>query len=487
MKLNSVQKLVMTCVVLAATGGNVACADPLPWLADPFAMDKKASGLVSSDLKPDTCFSPADISRKLLFSDVVIATLCHNPDTKAAYLNLVAQASSYATNYSAYFPNAAATINGARTTSFAEPRTTSTTKGTGITMGMTLYDFGQREFKLEIAELALIAAGHSYNSTLQGMIASALRGYYQLLTSQNAVDVAKESERYAKESYDAAVLRHRIGQVPLADELQARGSYSQALLATEQAENQLSLDRAALAQLIGLSANSPVEVAEMDNKTLNTDPFGGNVERLMDEAKLKRYDLLATRAQIRGSEEALRSLKRADLATISATANMNLANNNLVLPNRSSARSQGIGISVNIPIFTGFSQTYNERAAQEQLDAQREELVKTELSVEQDVWNSWHNFQTAKQSWQTSQELMATASQLKDVALGRYKEGLGTILDVLNAQSQYSNALQSQLQSRYNLFTSRVDLVRAVGTLNLDTMRPDAPTDTSASMVAIHE
>jgi outer membrane protein TolC len=93
--------------------------------------------------------------------------------------------------------------------------------------------------------------------------------------------------------------------------------------------------------------------------------------------------------------------------------------------------------------------------------------------VEQDVWNSWNNYQTAKQSWQTSQDLLENATHLKDVALGRYKEGLGTILDVLNAETQYNTALQSNLKSRYNLLTSRVDLVRAVGTLNLETMQPD--------------
>jgi outer membrane protein TolC len=60
------------------------------------------------------------------------------------------------------------------------------------------------------------------------------------------------------------------------------------------------------------------------------------------------------------------------------------------------------------------------------------------------------------------------------VALGRYKEGLGTILDVLNAESQYTGALQSQLQSRYNLLATRVDLIRAVGIIDLETLRQQA-------------
>jgi outer membrane protein TolC len=453
-----------------------AHAEVLPWIgkriADPFAMGKKAAGLVSPDLKTDSCALP-DFKHKLTYSDVVIASLCNNPDAKGAYLNLLSQTMSFATSYAGYLPSATASLNRSKSTSFV-PGSISTTFGrtNDVSASILLYDFGQRELKLEIAELTLIAAGYGYNSALQGMIASALQGYYRLLTSQNAVDIAKESERFAKESYDAAKLRHKIGQVPRADELQAKGAYSQALLSSEQAVNQLTLDQAALDLLMGIPPDVAVEVAEVDKNLVEKDPFGGNVQRLMAEAKSKRYDLQASRVQFKGAEESLRSLKRSDLATISATAGTDLNN---IQPNvfgRTANRSQTIGVSVNIPIFTGFSQTYSERAAEKQLDAQREGLVKSELGVEQDVWNAWHNYQTSKLSWETSKDLLESSTQLKDVALGRYKEGLGTILDVLSAQSQYSSALQSQLQSRYNLLTTRIDLIRAVGMLNLNTMDP---------------
>lgn len=463
-----------------------ARADTLPWLAkaltDPFASEKKASGLVAPNLKPDNCSAEPDIKRKLTFNDIVIAALCHNPATRAAYMNLVAQAATYVSNYSAYLPTATANYSHVRSTSFGlDSKSTSVSSSYGMTLGMTLYDFGQREFRLEGAELALVAAGDNYNSTLQGTIATALLGYYTLLTAQNAVEVAKESESYSKASYEAAKLRHKVGDAPLSDELQAKGAYSQTLLATQQAQNGLSLQQASLALLMGLMADTPVEVADVDDISLAKDPFAAELKDLMEEAKQKRNDLLASRASLKSSEESLSALKRADLATVSATTDLNIGNDKLDLFNRHASRNQAVGVSVSIPIFTGFSQTYNERAAEQSLEAQREGLRQTELTVAQDVWNSWHNYQTAKQSWQTSQELMENSTHLKDVALGRYKQGVGAILDVLNAETQYNSALQSTLQSRYNLLTSRVDLVRAVGTLNLETMHPEKAVDVSAA------
>ena len=228
---------------------NAARAEPLPWLAhainDPFSMEKKASNQVVPALKPDSCQIP-DLKRKLALNDVVISALCNNPDTRSAYLSLVSQAASDLSNYSAYFPNAQATMTRSRTTTIVPNSATSTGSNVvstsinsdfGLSLGMTLYDFGQREFKIDTAEQAFLAAGHTYNYALQTTISAALQGYYTLLTAQNALTVAKESEQFTKESYEAAVLRHKIGQVALADELQAKNTYSQAWLATESAEN----------------------------------------------------------------------------------------------------------------------------------------------------------------------------------------------------------------------------------------------------------
>ena len=468
---------------------GAAHADILPWLIqkkeDPFNTQKKVAKLIAPDLKPDTCPTLPDLKRKLNFSEVVVAVLCNNPDTKASYLNLAGQGASYGTNYAGYLPNADAVIGLSRASNFAShSKDTNISRTSGVALSMVLYDFGQRELKLEAGEYALIAAGHSYNSGLQGAIALAMQGYYTLLTAQNALKVATETERYARESFDAAQLRHKIGQVPLADVLQARGVYSSQLLNTMQAKNQLKLSQASMALLMGQPADMPVTVQEVDNKTLNNEPFGDEVRALMDRAKAQRQDLQASRAQVQQSQTALRALKRSNLGTITATTGLGVDNaQNTNIFTSTGTRSQSMGISVSIPIFTGFNQTYTERAAEKALEAQKESLKGTELKVEQDVWNAWHNYETAKQSWETSQDQLRSATQLRDVALGRYKEGLGTILDVLNAQSQYSSALQNNLQSRYNILTSRVDLVRAVGSLNMDNAYPQ----TNASDVPINE
>lgn len=457
---------------------EAAQAEMLPWLsqtiADPFSAEKKANNMILPDLKPENgCPGPPDLKHKLHFNEVVIASLCNSPDAKTAYISLLVQANSYVTNYAGYLPTVTATGSRSRTTTFTDTSKTSTLgRSYGVSAGLTLYDFGQREFKLESAEKALIAGGYSYDSSLQNMISTAMQGYFTLLASQQGVKVAHESEKVAKETYEAARLRHQIGTAPLPDELQAHAAYSQAQLSTQQAENQILQNRAALALLMGLSAEAPVEVAEIGDDELVNDPFTGTVDALIQQAKQKRLDLQASRVQIESAKLSLEALKRSDLATLSLGINAGASNNALRSWGPQASRNQSIGLSVSIPIFTGFTQTYNERTAVEQLQSQEESLFKSELGVEQNVWNSWYNYETSKSSWKISQEQLSNASLLKDVAVARYKEGVGTILDVLSAQSQYISALQSSLQSRYNLLTSRVTLVQAAGVLDLKNMYP---------------
>ncbi|MFW0777243.1 MAG: TolC family protein [Rickettsiales bacterium] len=455
-----------------------AYADKLPWLEDPFGGRDKIAAY-GNNLKPLTCPAIPKDKKQFTLNETVIISLCHNPSTRAAYIGLLSSADSFAANYSRYLPTVTATAAATRSGSFSKnSKNTSISNSTGLSAGVTLYDFGQREFTIEAAEYTLAAAGYTYDSTLQGAISTAISGYYNLLNAQNALEVALESQKFARESFEAAELRHSVGLVPLADKLQAKVTYSQSDLSVQQAENSLSISRASLAQIMGLGADSNISVAEIDDSNLLTDPFGGEVKELIELAKAKRVDLAASRASLEGARTSLKALKRSNLATVSASVNSGF--DDLKVFNSATTRSQSIGISVSVPIFTGFTQTYNTRIAENNIKAQEENLESAELGVERDVWNAWHNYNTAKRSWETSWDQLASATQLRDVALGRYKEGIGTILDVLSAQSSYRSALQSHLSTRLSLLTSRVDLIRAVGALNLDTIEEE----TASSSVA---
>jgi outer membrane protein TolC len=136
--------------------------------------------------------------------------------------------------------------------------------------------------------------------------------------------------------------------------------------------------------------------------------------------------------------------------------------------NNGSTTSHGsaVGINLSVPIFSGFATTYRVRAAEAQVDVKNGQLEQLRLQVALDVWTAYQNLTTATQSMRTSADLLNSAEQSERVALGRYKAGVGSILDVLNAQSALASARQQRIQSTFNWNTNRATLAQAMGSLD---------------------
>jgi len=87
------------------------------------------------------------------------------------------------------------------------------------------------------------------------------------------------------------------------------------------------------------------------------------------------------------------------------------------------------------------------------------------LTVTQDVWNGYFALDSADKQLQTTSTLMATANQNQDVAVGRYQAGVGTILDLLTAQTAAASARQLRITAELNWQVARAQLALALGRL----------------------
>jgi outer membrane protein TolC len=79
------------------------------------------------------------------------------------------------------------------------------------------------------------------------------------------------------------------------------------------------------------------------------------------------------------------------------------------------------------------------------------------------VWTSYYAHQTATRRLDTSKDLLASAEQSERVAFARYKEGVGTILDLLVAQSALASARATEIQARTDWWVALARLARDTG------------------------
>ena len=134
-----------------------------------------------------------------------------------------------------------------------------------------------------------------------------------------------------------------------------------------------------------------------------------------------------------------------------------------------------LGLFLKWPVFTGFKTTYDTRQAEAAADAFAAQAETAEQSMIFQVWSSYYNLQTAAQQLRTTRDLLASAKESAEVARGRYKEGVGSILDLLTAESSLAEALAQDVRSRAGFLLSLAQLAHDSGTLDLAPAAGETP------------
>jgi len=283
--------------------------------------------------------------------------------------------------------------------------------------------------------------------------------------SQAALDAALESERAAKESFTAAEARYTVGSATPADKLQAQTAWSQASLNRITANGNLNNTRGTLANMLGLDAHRNIPLVAA-NAIAAPAGFDRDISALIEEARQRRPDLQAAEAQVKAAEASADAARAARLPTLSLTASTSQTSSAGITSHGSS-----VGLSASVPLFSGYAPTYRVRAAEAQVETQKAQMERLRLQVAMDVWTAYQNLVTATQSVRTTADLLGSAEQSERVALGRYKAGVGSILDVLNAQSALASARQQRIQSTFDWNINRAALAQAMGSLDMELLQ----------------
>jgi outer membrane protein TolC len=247
----------------------------------------------------------------------------------------------------------------------------------------------------------------------------------------------------------------------IADVLQARTSLSQAQLNYETLDGNLRAFEGALANAIGLPATATFDFGELP-LDIPTDQAMGDVDALIARAVTNRPDLAAARSVAQRAQARIREVRAQGLPSVEASAGGGKTwfggfDRNV------SPYSASVGLQ--FPLFTGFRNTYDIREAKTQAQIAVEDARALEQRITLGVWTSYFGAQTATQRVKTSRDLLNSAQQSVDVALNRYRAGVGSIIDLLTAESALESARAQEVQARSDWLVSIAQLAHATGTL----------------------
>lgn len=392
--------------------------------------------------------------------------LQRNPKTRQAWAALRFSEAGIELARAGYWPQIDATLSAQRNRALnfsGLPSSSQTRFGASVSLSYLLWDLGARRGQVDRANFEQAAAQLSQNQILQDLILQVEQAYYGVLGLQAVVEANRQSLRDADTHLAAAQGRKASGLATLGDIYNVEAARAGVQLALQQSEGQLAV-------AVGEAPDTLLPLTAWEEDIASLMP-SHSVAALLAAARDARPELLAAKARTWAAAANITVVRGRGLPSLNVAASTGLTEV-VDVGNSSQYNAQ---LSLNIPLFAGFGERAALRQAQAQLDTAHASLDELRAQVELQVWQAYQNLQTARVTLITSAAQLKSAQQAMEVSTARYKSGLNTLLDLLNAQATLATARVQQVQARLDWVAGRAALGHAVGGLPQDAVSTAAP------------
>ncbi|MNI14040.1 Outer membrane protein TolC precursor [compost metagenome] len=447
---------------------------------DVFATERDVSRTAIKDINNSTWLCEVGpVPALLTLNEMIERVLCHDPETRQAWASAKVQAALVGVKQSAYLPrlNGSSSVTSGRNDTTYEQRGDYSSRGhqrqldNRLTLSWVLFDFGRRESALRNARHLLVAANANQDSRLQEAFVLAAQLYYDTLAAQRSQVAATQVATLAAENLKAASAKYEAGAAALSDRLQAQTAYSQARLNEVRGNGALRSAKGLIAMRMGLPPQTPLELAGSLSRRPDTH-FVKNVDELLEQARQDHPSLIAAKAKLDAAKAAIDESKASGRPTLSFIASISdvQTNQSIALNGDSHLRENSVGLQLNIPLFEGFERTYQVRGAQAKFETSKAELSEVEQRISMELWANYQSLNIETHSLEKTAEWVDQSSQALQVVQGRYRSGVGNMIELLNALTAYAAAEQQHINTLNSWQLARLKLAASLGRLGFWTL-----------------
>jgi len=304
----------------------------------------------------------------------------------------------------------------------------------------------------------------AYRTTEAAVVADIKISYFDALISKEQLKLIEQSIARWEQSRKDTRAMFRQGVAADIDTLKAFLSVENLRPDLLQAENRVVTTMTKLKNAMGIPADSSVVLGGKLGLSSATYPL--DIASAYREALDARPDLRLLDLQVKAEGEKISSIRAERFPLISAfgklesqTAfNDNVKTSDSVWPASSSA-----GLQFSLPIFTGYrisSQVEQAKIAQLQTRTRVEEL-KANIRAEVEV--RVLNFKESQKRIEVQSQTISVAERSYNISLLRFREGIGSRLELTDAELQLNKAKTNYLQAVYDYLVASTQLEKALG------------------------
>lgn len=409
----------------------------------------------------------------LALADCVDAALKNNPLIRASAFSVEESRAGIDAARAGYWPSIVFNASGRSSTLESGLNTGGLANmdhySSGLSFQYPVFQGFKTVSSVQAAKAALSAEQAQYRSDREELVINVTTAYYRLLQAERLVDAAQQSVRRADMHLDYARALFDTGLATHSDILKARVSQADAGLFLIRARNAHLAARGRLNLEMGRSANEPLAIVDdlenVENQGVRkADLNEKQFETYIDMAFQNRPELAQINERMNAQRANIRLARSDYYPTLSLFGGYGF--DGLALSDMNA--SGHIGLSLSYSLFDGFlrpARVKQEQLALNGLEA-RQEGLRRQIGLE--VWNAYLQVKEALERVESARVFYASALESRNIAEGEYREGVGSMLDVIDAQTAFVTAEQTLIEALADGNIARAVLNRAVGIRNIE-------------------
>ncbi|MEB3223154.1 MAG: TolC family protein [Candidatus Sericytochromatia bacterium] len=337
------------------------------------------------------------------------------------------------------------------------PVTNLGTYAAGLNADQLVWDFGQGWRRAEASASQAEASALGVAGTEQDVVLQVRTAYFAAQASEALLGVARDTVANRQRHEGRVRSLVEVGSRAPIELAQATRDLARARLDLLNAESGLQLARAQLAQAMGRPPAAGFRLAAASMPPVTGE--GRPLDTLVAEAIARRPDVAALEARVQAQALTAEAAERATLPGVRASAGAGTNGSPVGTPNN----FWSLGVGLSWPLYTSGQREAQAEAALAALEAVRAEAEGLRQQVRLGVEQAQLRVATARAATQAADAATQAAWRQLQLAEGRYAAGVGSILELGDAQLAHASARAQGIQERFNLATARAALVRALG------------------------
>lgn len=332
-----------------------------------------------------------------------------------------------------------------------------------VQVAFPLYTGGQIENNIQAAELGRDAADLTLEATRQGIKQQTTSAYFQILQFRNLIQVNKEAVDTLQAHLDNVNAQYRVGTVAKSDVLRSQVELANQQQALVNAQNNYDVAVATFNNIVGLPTDTIVDAKE----DLSYTKYDISLPRCTDYALIHRPDGIAMERAWKRAEAQMKAAKAGYRPQVSAVVQRTwsgdepFSTDTVRLSGSNDGTNAGLQMQWNI-----FDNNVTEAQVQQAKASMRkaeQQLYETQESIQLDVRKAYLNLLAAEQNIHTTKVAVDQAQEDYKIAQVRYSAGVGTNLDVMDAEDKLIETQTTYITALYNYNTNKAALDQAMG------------------------